>query len=87
MYSLQSVLESKKIIQSKGRVNSHYEQAEQILNYLKIPHTSRDVIFMLKLMKKYGAQRVASLTTFIKDYNNFDVKRWKGLFIWKLKQS
>lgn len=86
MQNLQSILESRKIEVTLGRINNKYEEAEQYLAYLNIPHTSKDVIFLLKLFKKFGPQKMSQLQSFIKDYNNFDYKRWKGLFIWKLKQ-
>lgn len=85
MDSINTILAQRKIVVDEGRVNNKFEQANEFLDYLSIPHSVKDVIFVLKLFKKFGPEKVLQIRSWLKDYSNLDVKRWKGLVMWKLK--
>ena len=89
MDSIKELLKNKIIVKkiSKPRQirlfkqTNYYLQAKEFSDYLGL-----NVYFVLKCIKKYGANRVFSLRSFLKDY---PVKRGKsinGLVIWKLKK-
>ena len=84
MDSIQSVLEGRVIRQRQGRVNSSFERAKMFLEYVELPARTGDIIFILKLCKKYTPNTVYSLQSWLKDLR-VDRVKWKGLIVWRLE--
>lgn len=86
MQDLKQVLENRKFEVNKGKVNSHYERAFEFLDYIGVKPDRGNVIFVLKLCKMYGQNRVYALRSWFKDMR-YDVSRWKGLIVWRLQSD
>lgn len=86
MEDLKKILQSKNlVISSNLRVNNKFERAKVFLEYIGLEANKGNIIFILKLCKKYGAGEVFSLKSWLKDMR-FDTARWKGLMVWKLQK-
>ena len=60
------------------KINLKYEKASEFGKYVGLTP-----IFVLKLFKNFGEEKVLSLRSWIKDY---DCKDKKSMIYWKLKQ-
>lgn len=87
MENVNEILKTRHFEISKGKnPNPRYEMAKEFLEYIGIDSSTGNIIFVLKLIKQYGAHNVYSLRSWFKDMN-FDTTRWKGLIVWKLKNN
>ena len=87
MQDLKKILESRNlVINNNTRINNKFERAKQFLEYIGLDANRGNIIFVLKLCKKYGAGETYSLKSWIKDMR-FDPTRWKGLLVWKLQKT
>lgn len=72
----------KKPIEHKRDINLSYEEAQEFGKYVGL-----NTIFVLRLFKTYGKQKVLNLRSWLKDMPNKETKKLPGLIIWKLKRN
>lgn len=63
------------------KVNKTWEEAEEFASYVGLK-----TLFVLKLFRLYGKEKVLGLKSWLKDAPN-DPKKFPGLVVWKLKQK
>ena len=69
-----------------SRVNLKWEQAKEFIRYCGFKEDFSLIVFVLKLFRVYGIERVLALKSWLKDYN-CDRNRIRGLLVWKLKKD
>ncbi len=67
--------------ESKRNINLQFEKAKEFSEYVGL----RNPIFILKLFKKFGENKVLGIKSWLKDAPH--QKSLEGLILWKLKQS
>lgn len=88
MNSISSILKNKtfRVIHKDKQLRlfykpNYYFKAKDFSDYLGIK-----LSFVFKLFKKYGAEKVLSLRSFLKDYP-IDKRGLNGIIVWKLNQT
>jgi hypothetical protein len=83
MEGLKKIVKDKKIVKKKGKrpLNMRYEHAKEFGEYVGL-----DTIFVLKLFKIYGMEKVLGLKSWLKDCPH-DPDRYAGLVRWKLEDE
>lgn len=64
----------------RGGGNPNWQEAEMFGKYVGL-----NTLFVLKLFRVYGKNKVLNLQSWLKDVPNLDKSRYVGLVIWKLK--
>ena len=85
MLDINTILNNKKIIINKKKINVSYENALEFLIYLNFPHERKDVVFIMGLIKRYGEDKVMALKSYLKDIEKTP-RDFKSLMVWKLKE-
>ncbi len=84
MEKLGDILKQKKfaaVSRSTRPINSRWELAQEFGEYVGLK-----TLFVLKLFKLYGMERVLGLRSWLKDCPH-DPKKYAGLVVWKLKKQ
>lgn len=85
------ILEKRKKIeqirnQKPVRINLKWEQAKYFCKYCGFNVDNGIIVFVLKLCRIYGENRVYNLKSWLKDAS-YDPSRLQGLLVWKLKST
>jgi hypothetical protein len=74
------------IVDTPTRINIKWEQAKEFCEYCGLKADKGQIVFVLKLFRNYGQNRVLGLKSWLKDAK-FDPSKIQGLLVWRLSND